>query len=104
MVVLQPENMLLASKAKGATIKLADFGLAVEVDGDKEKWFGKFWPHLYRVPWKVGERAADANLANIHFIYSHFSSNVKFFTNFCYAVCNVSIFISKFIDVDDSKI
>lgn len=27
----QPENLLLASKAKGAAVKLADFGLAIEV-------------------------------------------------------------------------
>ena len=31
---LQPENLLLASKTKGASVKLADFGLAVEaMDG-----------------------------------------------------------------------
>ena len=30
----QPENLLLASKRKGASVKLADFGLAVEcMDG-----------------------------------------------------------------------
>lgn len=38
---LQPENLLLASKAKGAAVKLADFGLAIEVQGDQEAWFGK---------------------------------------------------------------
>ncbi|OUC44891.1 kinase domain protein [Trichinella nativa] len=35
-----PENLLLASKAKGAAVKLADFGLAIEVQGDQEAWFG----------------------------------------------------------------
>ena len=28
---LKPENLLLASKQKGAAVKLADFGLAIEV-------------------------------------------------------------------------
>ncbi|XP_047737933.1 calcium/calmodulin-dependent protein kinase type II delta chain, partial [Hyalella azteca] len=36
----QPENLLLASKAKGAAVKLADFGLAIEVQGDQQAWFG----------------------------------------------------------------
>ncbi|XP_025836399.1 calcium/calmodulin-dependent protein kinase type II subunit delta-like [Agrilus planipennis] len=35
-----PENLLLASKAKGAAVKLADFGLAIEVQGDQQAWFG----------------------------------------------------------------
>ena len=38
--LLQPENLLLASKAKGAAVKLADFGLAIEVQGDQQAWFG----------------------------------------------------------------
>ncbi|XP_076374397.1 calcium/calmodulin-dependent protein kinase II isoform X31 [Megalopta genalis] len=37
---LKPENLLLASKAKGAAVKLADFGLAIEVQGDAQAWFG----------------------------------------------------------------
>jgi calcium/calmodulin-dependent protein kinase (CaM kinase) II len=37
---LKPENLLLASKAKGAAVKLADFGLAIEVQGDQTAWFG----------------------------------------------------------------
>ncbi|XP_072154313.1 calcium/calmodulin-dependent protein kinase type II alpha chain isoform X3 [Bemisia tabaci] len=37
---LKPENLLLASKAKGAAVKLADFGLAIEVTGDQIAWFG----------------------------------------------------------------
>ncbi|XP_078360153.1 calcium/calmodulin-dependent protein kinase type II delta chain-like isoform X2 [Oculina patagonica] len=37
---LKPENLLLASKEKGAAVKLADFGLAIEVDGDKQGWYG----------------------------------------------------------------
>ncbi|ULT96952.1 hypothetical protein L3Y34_005045 [Caenorhabditis briggsae] len=36
---LKPENLLLASKAKGAAVKLADFGLAIEVN-DSEAWHG----------------------------------------------------------------
>ncbi|CAB1312628.1 unnamed protein product, partial [Coregonus sp. 'balchen'] len=35
-----PENLLLASKLKGAAVKLADFGLAIEVQGDEQAWFG----------------------------------------------------------------
>ena len=37
----QPENLLLASKCKGAAVKLADFGLAIEVQGDQQAWFGE---------------------------------------------------------------
>ena len=40
--VFQPENLLLASKAKGAAVKLADFGLAIEVQGDQQAWFGEY--------------------------------------------------------------
>ncbi|MGH0118669.1 UNVERIFIED_CONTAM: hypothetical protein FKN15_027752 [Acipenser sinensis] len=36
----KPENLLLASKSKGAAVKLADFGLAIEVEGDQQAWFG----------------------------------------------------------------
>jgi len=39
---LQPENLLLASKAKGAAVKLADFGLAIEVQGEQQAWFGQY--------------------------------------------------------------
>jgi hypothetical protein len=42
LVSFQPENLLLASKAKGAAVKLADFGLAIEVQGEQQAWFGKF--------------------------------------------------------------
>ncbi|ETE58270.1 hypothetical protein L345_16008, partial [Ophiophagus hannah] len=38
---LKPENLLLASKCKGAAVKLADFGLAIEVQGEQQAWFGK---------------------------------------------------------------
>lgn len=38
--LLQPENLLLASKQKGAAVKLADFGLAIEVQGEQQAWFG----------------------------------------------------------------
>ena len=39
--MLQPENLLLASKRKGAAVKLADFGLAVELESDDPQWHGK---------------------------------------------------------------
>ena len=41
MFFFQPENLLLASKSKGAAVKLADFGLAIEVQGDQQAWFGE---------------------------------------------------------------
>lgn len=44
MCLLQPENLLLASKLKGAAVKLADFGLAIEVQGEQQAWFGKWQP------------------------------------------------------------
>jgi calcium/calmodulin-dependent protein kinase (CaM kinase) II len=37
---LKPENLLLASKLKNAAVKLADFGLAIELQGDQQAWFG----------------------------------------------------------------
>ncbi|CAD5226124.1 unnamed protein product [Bursaphelenchus xylophilus] len=37
---LKPENLLLASRAKGAAVKLADFGLAIELQNDQEAWYG----------------------------------------------------------------
>uniref|UniRef100_A0A8C5A148 calcium/calmodulin-dependent protein kinase n=1 Tax=Gadus morhua TaxID=8049 RepID=A0A8C5A148_GADMO len=37
---LKPENLLLASKLKGAAVKLADFGLAIEVQSEQQAWFG----------------------------------------------------------------
>uniref|UniRef100_W5NDW9 calcium/calmodulin-dependent protein kinase n=1 Tax=Lepisosteus oculatus TaxID=7918 RepID=W5NDW9_LEPOC len=39
---LKPENLLLASKCKNAAVKLADFGLAIEVQGDQQAWFAGF--------------------------------------------------------------
>uniref|UniRef100_A0A8C0GQP7 calcium/calmodulin-dependent protein kinase n=1 Tax=Chelonoidis abingdonii TaxID=106734 RepID=A0A8C0GQP7_CHEAB len=36
----RPENLLLASKCKSAAVKLADFGLAIEVQGEQQAWFG----------------------------------------------------------------
>ncbi|PAA82550.1 hypothetical protein BOX15_Mlig024299g1 [Macrostomum lignano] len=38
---LKPENLLLSSKTKGAAVKLADFGLAIELQPDlANDWFG----------------------------------------------------------------
>ncbi|KAI4569975.1 hypothetical protein MJT46_007269 [Ovis ammon polii x Ovis aries] len=45
---LKPENLLLASKLKGAAVKLADFGLAIEVEGEQQAWFGKPYPSSSR--------------------------------------------------------
>lgn len=54
--VSQPENLLLASKMKGAAVKLADFGLAIEVQGDQQAWFGKKTQtvtHTYQTCWTI---------------------------------------------------
>jgi len=48
--------LLLASKEKGAAVKLADFGLAIEVDGDKHGWYGKWYVQWGEMGW-VGEQA-----------------------------------------------
>jgi hypothetical protein len=40
----------LASKAKGAAVKLADFGLAIEVQGDQQAWFGKLISFIQILP------------------------------------------------------
>lgn len=37
---LKPENLLLADKAKDAVVKLADFGLAVELNTTEPSWYG----------------------------------------------------------------
>ena len=37
---MKPENLLLASKSINAAVKLADFGLAIEVNGNQQAWFG----------------------------------------------------------------
>ncbi|KAI6180840.1 Calcium/calmodulin-dependent protein kinase [Aphelenchoides besseyi] len=37
---LKPENLLLASRAKGAAVKLADFGLAIELQNGADAWYG----------------------------------------------------------------
>lgn len=42
LILLQPENLLLASKLKGAIVKLADFGLAIEVQGNQRAWYGEY--------------------------------------------------------------
>lgn len=47
----QPENLLLASKCKNAAVKLADFGLAIEVQGDQQAWFGMFHTHTHASLW-----------------------------------------------------
>ncbi|CAG2114888.1 unnamed protein product, partial [Medioppia subpectinata] len=44
---LKPENLLLASKQKGAAVKLADFGLAIEVQGEQQAWYGMYDHHWF---------------------------------------------------------
>lgn len=47
---LKPENILLTSKTKPSSIKIADFGLAVEVRGGERKWLGWAGTPLYMAP------------------------------------------------------
>lgn len=47
---LKPENLLLASKCKNAAVKLADFGLAIEVQGDQQAWFGMYPVQTFSTP------------------------------------------------------
>lgn len=47
---IKPENILLASKMRGAAIKIADFGLAIEVNGDERRRFGCAGTTLYMAP------------------------------------------------------
>lgn len=54
---LKPENILLASKARGAEIKIADFGLAVEVSGDEYRNFGYGGTLYYMAPEVLKEKA-----------------------------------------------
>ena len=42
---------MLASKLKGAAVKLADFGLAIEVEGEQQAWFGEWGKRVAGV-WK----------------------------------------------------
>lgn len=53
----------MASKLKGAAVKLADFGLAIEVEGEQQAWFGE-WEQgvpgalgagLVLTRWRLGE-------------------------------------------------
>ncbi|XP_065565645.1 calcium/calmodulin-dependent protein kinase type II alpha chain-like [Artemia franciscana] len=37
---IKPDNLLLGSKAPGAAVKLADFGLAIEVQDQTRAWYG----------------------------------------------------------------
>ena len=37
---LKPENLLLVSQSKGIWIKLVDFGLALQLEGQTKSWFG----------------------------------------------------------------
>lgn len=53
---LKPENILLVSKQKGAAIKIADFGLAAEVQGDEHSLFGISVTLYYRAPEIIKEK------------------------------------------------
>ena len=33
--------MCIRDRSKGAAVKLADFGLAIEVEGEQQAWFGE---------------------------------------------------------------
>lgn len=47
---LKPENILLTSKTKPTSIKVADFGLSLEVKGDERRWAGTAGTPLYMAP------------------------------------------------------
>lgn len=48
---------MLASKLKGAAVKLADFGLAIEVEGEQQAWFGE-----WGVEWRGREGPTLGNM------------------------------------------
>lgn len=48
---------MLASKLKGAAVKLADFGLAIEVEGEQQAWFGE-----WGVEWQGREGHTPGNM------------------------------------------
>ena len=54
MTHFKPENLLLASQSKNAAVKLADFGLAIEVHGDQQAWFGTLVLHVNIVSYILG--------------------------------------------------
>ncbi len=54
---LKPENILLASKLRGADIKIADFGLSVEVYGDERSRFGTAGTIPYMAPEVLKDKA-----------------------------------------------
>ena len=47
---MKPENILLTSKAPDATIKIADFGLAVEINGENDRVKGRAGTPAYMSP------------------------------------------------------
>lgn len=98
LLCLQPENLLLASKSKGAAVKLADFGLAIEVEGDQQAWFGKtqqilllllLWVHInscFRT-----FTSTDHTLFIQSFFPTHFKCNLNFIWWCCvYRLCRDS--------------
>uniref|UniRef100_A0A673KT07 calcium/calmodulin-dependent protein kinase n=1 Tax=Sinocyclocheilus rhinocerous TaxID=307959 RepID=A0A673KT07_9TELE len=84
---LKPENLLLASKCKNAAVKLADFGLAIEVQGDQQAWFGFAGTPGYLSPevlrkeaygkpvdiWACGESHTPSRESSLHLFLSSFS-------------------------------
>lgn len=98
---LKPENLLLASKAKGAAVKLADFGLAIEVQGDHQAWFGFAGTPGYLSPEVLKKEpygksvdiwACGKNLIIISMRYSIF--NILFFSFNLFFRGNTLYFIS----------
>uniref|UniRef100_A0A8C5NG66 calcium/calmodulin-dependent protein kinase n=1 Tax=Gouania willdenowi TaxID=441366 RepID=A0A8C5NG66_GOUWI len=91
---LKPENLLLASKCKNAAVKLADFGLAIEVQGDQQAWFGFAGTPGYLSPevlrkeaygkpvdiWACGELFTETHT------HTHTLSSFAFLTNIRYNI------------------
>ena len=91
-MILKPENLLLASKNKGANVKLADFGLAIEVQGDQTAWFGFAGTPGYLSPEVLKKepygKPVDIWACGKHIffvVYKHFMLQISI-VNRCYSV------------------
>ena len=59
---MKPENILLTSKSPDATIKLADFGLAVEINGANDRVKGMAGSPAYLAPEMIRDTCGGAAL------------------------------------------
>lgn len=95
MSLLQPENLLLASKVKGAAVKLADFGLAIEVQGDQQAWFGKLQlPYIQHLNYNCAD-TTQFKLNNVFVLLSSLNNFVKFVARLGLTSAETSSFLTK---------